>query len=1200
MLKKTPNSIFTLAALLLALVGVSKPARAFLLVQANPEATTFTVPDNLPAEATVQISTSNSTSSINQSLKENFINKFPGAQVNIETQSSEDALQALSEGQLDLVGIGRNLTATERQQGFVSVPVSREKIAIIVSQDNPYEGNLTISQFAQIFRGEITDWSEIGGQPGAIKFIDSPETNDTRQAFPSYPVFSDREFTTGSNATQLSQDSIDEKIAQLGADGISYAVANDVVNRDDVKIVTMHQTQPDDERYPFSQPFYLVYQGEPSEATSAFLGFATSQGGEEVVASRVGSMSTAAATAIATKLANEGENLPTGAVDLPNTTLDGEGDLIEPEDTDVAGADAESAEGADVADADAEGADVAGVDAEGADDSADVADADAEGADVTGLDSSTNADVEGANAEGADRNADTLAQADSDSELNPDIEGSGEVNPDIDGSGEINPDIEGSGELNPDIEGGGEINPGIEGSGEINPDIEGSGDINPDIEDSGDPNAAIDTDENANEISPAITEEETNVDGEVAAAKEGKWWWWLPLILGIPILAAVAVSGFGDKRRSDNEPAITDVPNINPDGGGGLPPMPDGDNLSAVGANANVATGLENGVNSTSKFGGATLATGGAALAGGATAANFVAGEKDTATENQIDLDLEEVELPDAEIDDSVVEEIPSDPVTEFTGQETKLQITEQPTTLQPDIVDDIEDRPSGLVDGISSAGGAALAGGAAAIGGAAAAGAGLFGDHTQDSATDADNQTAETAFVSEQTTKLQTDDFDLDTTTNDEVKIDLGLDSGLAEPSTEIASSVETPQAAAEPSLWDLDTETADDVPTPESDRPLGLVDGISSAGGAALAGGAAAIGGAAAAGAGLFGDRPQDSATDADNQTAETAFVSEQTTKLQTDDFDLDTTTNDEAKIDLGLDSGLAEPSTEIGSSVETPQAAAEPSLWDLDTETADDVPTPESDRPSGLVDGISSTDDLDISLDEITFDDVEENSTISSLEEIGFDSTDTADDISLDDIIFDDVESDSTSGSLEEIDLGDTDTSTNISLDEITLDDVEDNSINASLEAITFDSTDTSNDINLDEITFDDETDRSIDSILSELNTDDEGDISLDDLQFEDSTEESTSDLLSSNAAEITELSEDKSNDMSNISTWLNSLETPSQSSEDIGGWLDKLNVKNNNLETEDSDASKEVEAENDSEDISFQFLEDLLERDSEDNK
>ncbi|MGL6341616.1 MAG: substrate-binding domain-containing protein, partial [Waterburya sp.] len=303
MLHKPHNSVITLAVLL-SLVGLSEPARAFLIAQSESAPKTFAVPDKL-SEAKIQIAASNSTYSINQSLRESFITKYPNAEVKITTQASGNDLKPLSEGKADLVAMGRPLTAAEKAQGFRAVPISREKIAIIVSNNNPYDGNLTISQFAQIFKGEITDWSELGGTPGSIKLVDFPNTNDTRQAFPSYPVFQTGEFTTGANAVKLKEDSTQQMIAQLGNNGIGYAVANDVVNRDDVKVLTMHQTQPDDERYPFSQPFSLIYKGTPSEAAQAFLGFATTQGGQQAIAKLVGSISNTDAAAISSSFSNQ-------------------------------------------------------------------------------------------------------------------------------------------------------------------------------------------------------------------------------------------------------------------------------------------------------------------------------------------------------------------------------------------------------------------------------------------------------------------------------------------------------------------------------------------------------------------------------------------------------------------------------------------------------------------------------------------------------------------------------------------------------------------------------------------------------------------------------------------------------------------------------------------------------------------------------
>ncbi|BAU43919.1 DUF4912 domain-containing protein [Leptolyngbya sp. O-77] len=282
---RNPETSFTLLVLLVALGGA--PGLLGLrwvvptLAQSTPPE--FPLPASVPADTSVNIDGSASMTLINESLKARFEERYPGTRVNLVAGGTDAALQALLAGDLDLVAVGRDLTQAERDQGLVEVPLSREKIAIIVGAGNPFAGDLTFEQFAQIFRGEITDWSQVGGPPGPIRFVDRPVFSDTRQSLSNYSVFQEAPFQTGSNAEQVATDDTAAVVQALGTDGISYAIANQVLNRGDVKIVPMHQTLPTDPRYPFSQPRGYVYRGTPTPPVQAFLGFATSEPGQEVV-----------------------------------------------------------------------------------------------------------------------------------------------------------------------------------------------------------------------------------------------------------------------------------------------------------------------------------------------------------------------------------------------------------------------------------------------------------------------------------------------------------------------------------------------------------------------------------------------------------------------------------------------------------------------------------------------------------------------------------------------------------------------------------------------------------------------------------------------------------------------------------------------------------------------------------------------------
>lgn len=286
MLPKKDNSVFSFA-LLLALASAATPVvQSFLSaksVLAQSPTPSFTLPPVVPKDQKVKVDGSTSLQTINQTLKQKYAAKYPGTVVDFSYNGTPAALQAVLDGKADIAAIGRPLTEAEQAKGLKQIVVARHKIAMIVSPDNPFKGSLEDKQFARIFRGEITDWSQVGGTPGAIRFIDRPEISDTRQAFRNYPVFKSAPFQVGAGAIKLDEDSTEAILKQLGTDGISYAIADQVLNQPGVRVVPMHKTMPDDPRYPFSQPLVYVYRGTPPVAVQAFLAAAVAPENQQAI-----------------------------------------------------------------------------------------------------------------------------------------------------------------------------------------------------------------------------------------------------------------------------------------------------------------------------------------------------------------------------------------------------------------------------------------------------------------------------------------------------------------------------------------------------------------------------------------------------------------------------------------------------------------------------------------------------------------------------------------------------------------------------------------------------------------------------------------------------------------------------------------------------------------------------------------------------
>lgn len=270
--------------LFLVTAWVAIAAHRPLLAQTPATAPAFKVPDSLPQGTSMKVASSSSMELISQALKQQFEAKFPGTTVNLSSSNTNESLQALLSNAVDLATVGRPLTAAEKAQGLQEVPISREKIAIIVGADNPFKASLTAEQFAKIFRGEITNWAQVGGPNAPIRVIDRPESSDTRQALSQYPMFQAAPFKTGANATQVMDDATATVVKELGRDGISYAIAGQVLNQPNVTVLPMHETLPSDPRYPYSQPRSFVYKDTANAGVLAFIGFSTSAPGQAVVA----------------------------------------------------------------------------------------------------------------------------------------------------------------------------------------------------------------------------------------------------------------------------------------------------------------------------------------------------------------------------------------------------------------------------------------------------------------------------------------------------------------------------------------------------------------------------------------------------------------------------------------------------------------------------------------------------------------------------------------------------------------------------------------------------------------------------------------------------------------------------------------------------------------------------------------------------
>ncbi|MGB3193521.1 MAG: phosphate ABC transporter substrate-binding protein [Limnoraphis sp.] len=267
---------------------VSEPGNITSTVQPTvappppPDAEIFPTPVSVPPNTQIKIDGSTSMVTITENLKQGFSRQFPNATVDTVANGTNNGIKAVLNGEADIAGISRSLTPQEENQGLKALPIASDQIAIVVGVDNPYQGGLTDTQVYNIFTGQITNWSEVGGPNATIQVINRPPVSGTHQAFQEM-ILQGRTFGTTPNITTLPRDETTGMLRQLGTDGIGYATFTQVVNQQTVRTVSIEGVQPGSLSYPYQRQLYYVYKQPASPAVQAILGYATSPSGQQVI-----------------------------------------------------------------------------------------------------------------------------------------------------------------------------------------------------------------------------------------------------------------------------------------------------------------------------------------------------------------------------------------------------------------------------------------------------------------------------------------------------------------------------------------------------------------------------------------------------------------------------------------------------------------------------------------------------------------------------------------------------------------------------------------------------------------------------------------------------------------------------------------------------------------------------------------------------
>lgn len=223
-------------------------------------------------------------------LAEQFKSQHSGTTFDIAAEGSTTGISAIIDGTADIGMSSRRAKPAEvaaasgKGKNMKPTVVAYDGMAVIVNSASPIKA-LTKKQVEQIFTGDVTDWSAVGGSGGKISIYTRNTSSGTYSDWKELAM-KKRDYA-GSSQKMAGNEQIAAEVGKnpngVGYVGIAYTKASGV------KVVPIDGVVPSQQTvlaktYPYARPTFYYTNGEPSGLAKEFLDFTIGPGGQKIVA----------------------------------------------------------------------------------------------------------------------------------------------------------------------------------------------------------------------------------------------------------------------------------------------------------------------------------------------------------------------------------------------------------------------------------------------------------------------------------------------------------------------------------------------------------------------------------------------------------------------------------------------------------------------------------------------------------------------------------------------------------------------------------------------------------------------------------------------------------------------------------------------------------------------------------------------------
>jgi phosphate transport system substrate-binding protein len=229
-----------------------------------------------------------------QRLSEEFATANPDVTVSVTGGGSGVGINAIINGEVEIGDASRSITSSElstaRANGVnvVGYVVAIDGVCVIVNASNPVR-QLTVKQLGQIYRGQVKNWSEVGGPNRKISLYGRQPSSGTF-------VYVRDEAVKGEYSPAMRQMNGSSQIVEgvkADAGGIGY-VGVGYAREDGIKVLELSkdganyyspldQTAVDGGKYALARPLFQYTSGKAKGDARAFIEFELGADGQKIV-----------------------------------------------------------------------------------------------------------------------------------------------------------------------------------------------------------------------------------------------------------------------------------------------------------------------------------------------------------------------------------------------------------------------------------------------------------------------------------------------------------------------------------------------------------------------------------------------------------------------------------------------------------------------------------------------------------------------------------------------------------------------------------------------------------------------------------------------------------------------------------------------------------------------------------------------------